>query len=177
MLGFLFRSSITETRKTNLLLIMTPYVIHDQSDLRRIFERKMQERQEFLDRYFVFAADDWEPPKDYARANGLVEDIRQAYVQAEERIRLEEESAPQLRAHVATEAIELPSVVKTTKTRRSTTRKRTTTPKATPRPKTPKKKKPAPRRPAPKRAPKRGEAEPPLRINPIARSVAVDRVE
>ncbi len=173
VLGFLFRSSITETRKTNLLLIMTPYVIHDQSDLRRIFERKMQERQEFLDRYFVFAADDWEPPKDYARANGLVEDIRQAYMQAEERIRLEEESAPQLRAHIPSEAIELPTVVKTTKTRRSTTtrkRPRTTTPK----PKTPKK--PVPR-PKPRRNPKRGEAEPPLRINPIARSVAVDRVE
>jgi general secretion pathway protein E len=93
VLGFLFRSSRTENRKTNLLLILTPYVIHDQSDLRRIFERKMQERQEFLDRYFVFARDAWEPPRDYTRANGLVEDIRQAYAAIEERERLEAESA------------------------------------------------------------------------------------
>ena len=38
----------------------------------------MRERQEFLDRYFVFATDTWEPPTDYSRANGLVEEIRQA---------------------------------------------------------------------------------------------------
>jgi general secretion pathway protein D len=43
------------TQRTNLLLFLTPYVIRDQSDLRRIFERKMRERQEFLDRYFVFS--------------------------------------------------------------------------------------------------------------------------
>jgi general secretion pathway protein D len=65
--------------KTNLLLILTPYVIRDQDDLRAIFERKMQERQEFLDRYFVFSdLVAWEPPRDFGRANGLVEDIRQA---------------------------------------------------------------------------------------------------
>ena len=51
-----------------------------QADLRTIFERKMQERQEFLDRYFVFSDDhDYKPPKDYSRTNGLVEDIRQTY--------------------------------------------------------------------------------------------------
>ena len=59
MLGALFRSSTTTKRKTNLLLILTPYVIRDQDDLRKIFERKMQERQEFLDRYFVFNDSEW----------------------------------------------------------------------------------------------------------------------
>ncbi len=38
----------------------------------------MQERQEFLDRYFVFTEEhDYKPPHDYTRTNGLVEDIRQ----------------------------------------------------------------------------------------------------
>ncbi len=42
----------------------------------------MQERQEFLDRYFVFTEqNDYEPPKDYSRTNGLLEDIRQAYIE------------------------------------------------------------------------------------------------
>ncbi|HKO95322.1 MAG TPA: type II secretion system secretin GspD, partial [Polyangiaceae bacterium] len=87
VLGFLFRNSTTTTAKTNLLLILTPYVIQTQEDLRKVFTRKMNERQEFLDRYFVFNTE-WQPPKDYARTNGLVEAIRQAFTQMEERRRL-----------------------------------------------------------------------------------------
>lgn len=93
ILGFLFRNSSERMRKTNLLLILTPHVVRDQGDLRAIFKRKMQERQEFLDRYFVFNAE-WEPPRDYSRTNGLVEDIRQAYFKLEDQERLERESRP-----------------------------------------------------------------------------------
>ena len=89
VLGFLFRHSEVTREKLNLLLILTPTVIHGQEDLRKIFERKMQERQEFIDRYFVFSGQDWRPPLDYARTNGLVEDIRQTYFDVEERQRLE----------------------------------------------------------------------------------------
>ncbi|HQB44093.1 MAG TPA: type II secretion system secretin GspD, partial [Polyangiaceae bacterium] len=95
LLGFLFRNSSNTKQKTNLLLILTPYIIRDQDDLRAIFERKMQERQEFLDRYFVFSDQKpYEPPKDFSRANGLVETIRQAQFQVQERKRLLEESRP-----------------------------------------------------------------------------------
>jgi general secretion pathway protein D len=181
VLGFLFRSSTSSTRKTNLLLIMTPYVIHEQSDLRRIFERKMQERQEFLDRYFVFTDEDWEPPRDFKRANGLVEEIRQAYLRAEERIRLEEESAPVLKEHEPTEAIELPVVVKKTTTtrRRGTPRQPATPPGTAPKQPAPQQRQPRQRQPqrrTPARRP-RGELESPLRINPVARSVNIERVE
>lgn len=93
ILGFLFRNSSERVRKTNLLLILTPHVVRDQRDLRAIFKRKMQERQEFLDRYFVFNSE-WEPARDYSRTNGLVEDIRQAYFKLEEQERLERESRP-----------------------------------------------------------------------------------
>jgi general secretion pathway protein D len=108
VLGVLFRKTTDEKRKTNLLLILTPYVVRDQTDLRRIFERKMQERQEFLDRHFVFANEKWTPPQDYAHTNGLVEDIRQAYRELDERRRLEEESTevrPVL--HEPSEAVEI----------------------------------------------------------------------
>jgi general secretion pathway protein D len=78
ILGTFFRSTKTSKQKANLLLFLTPHVIRDQSDLRRIFERKMQERQEFLDRSFVFdPANEWRPPRDWSRCNGLVEAIRQ----------------------------------------------------------------------------------------------------
>jgi general secretion pathway protein D len=108
VLGFLFRNSVTQTKKSNLLLIMTPYVIESQDDLRKVFTRKMQERQEFLDRYFVFNGD-WQPPRDYARANGLVEEIRQAFVHMAEEHRLELEGMPSdAKTHQPTEPLDLP---------------------------------------------------------------------
>ena len=175
VLGFLFRHSESSTRKTNLLLILTPTVINNQEDLRKIFERKMQERQEFIDRYFVFASQDWKPPRDYSRTNGLVEDIRQAYREVEERQRLEEESAPKEKLeHKPTEPIELPQSIKPgsgggaapAPTPTPTTPRRRTRPRRTPTP-----------RPTPTPTPPRTENESPIRINPIARSVNVERVE
>jgi len=38
--------------KTNLLLFLTPYIIKDTSDFRRIFERKMKERQQFVEQFY-----------------------------------------------------------------------------------------------------------------------------
>ena len=109
VLGALFRQQKTDTKKSNLLLILTPYIIREQADLRKIFERKMQERQEFIDRYFVFGNEQWTPPRDYSRANGLVEDIRQAYYRVEEQIRLLRESAPtRSRTHTQSQPIDLP---------------------------------------------------------------------
>jgi general secretion pathway protein D len=108
VLGFLFRSDVTSNDKANLLLILTPYVIQTQEDLRKVFTRKMQERQEFLDRYFVFNSD-WQPPKDYARTNGLVEEIRQTFHKMEEQHRLELESMPSdIKTHEPTEPLDLP---------------------------------------------------------------------
>ncbi len=112
ILGALFRQHKKIKGKTNLLLILTPYVVRTQDDLRLIFERKMQERQEFLDRYFVFNEDrDWEPPKDFTRANGLVEEIRQSMLKEQERQRLEDDAKPRKpKTHEAVEPIALPTV-------------------------------------------------------------------
>ena len=52
VLGWLFRSETTKKTRTNLLLFLTPYIIRDQSDYRRIFERKMAERAEFVKRFY-----------------------------------------------------------------------------------------------------------------------------
>lgn len=75
VLGALFRKTEKTRRKTNLLLFLTPYIIRDPSDLRAIFERKMRERQEFIDRHFVFRQDDYRPAIDYSRTRGLVAEI------------------------------------------------------------------------------------------------------
>jgi general secretion pathway protein D len=75
ILGALFRKTSKNKRKTNLLLILTPYIIRDPGDLREIFERKMQERQQMIDRYFVFGEEKFEPHIDYSRTRGLVLEI------------------------------------------------------------------------------------------------------
>jgi general secretion pathway protein D len=178
VLGFLFRHTSTTKQKSNLLLILTPYVIHDQNDLRKVFERKMQERQEFLDRYFVFNSQ-WEPPRDFSRANGLVEEVRQAFILQEERQRLEEESKPKaVLGHVPSAPIELPEDVEPADHGGGGGGGAG----AAPAPRTTPGKKPATRpRPSPnKRAPTRrgGGARRtdvlPIHINPVARNVNVE---
>jgi general secretion pathway protein D len=88
ILGALFRKTSKTKRKTNLLLILTPYIIRDPGDLREIFERKMQERQQMIDRYFVFGDDKFEPHIDYSRTRGLVSEIVNEIDGVEEEIRL-----------------------------------------------------------------------------------------
>jgi general secretion pathway protein D len=88
ILGALFRKTSKQKRKTNLLLILTPYIIRDPGDLREIFERKMQERQQMIDRYFVFGEDKFEPHIDYTRTRGLVSEIVNEIDGVEEEIKL-----------------------------------------------------------------------------------------
>ncbi len=110
VLGALFRKSTNVMQKTNLILVLTPYIIREQNDLRVIFERKMQERQEFLDRYFVFSDHpDYQPPKDYSRTNGLLEEIKETYRLEDERLRLEEIMRPkEVKTHTPGEPLDLP---------------------------------------------------------------------
>lgn len=71
VIGRLFRDTSTSRIKTNLLLFLTPYIIRDQSDFRRIFERKMRERDEFVAAFYG-TAPEYEVPVDYARKAGPV---------------------------------------------------------------------------------------------------------
>jgi general secretion pathway protein D len=113
VLGALFRSSSSSLQKSNLILVLTPYIIREQADLRTVFERKMQERQEFLDHYFVFSDQtQYEAPKDYSRTNGLLEEVRQSYLQVDEDRRLEEIMRPkEQRGHSPGQPLELPTTV------------------------------------------------------------------
>ncbi|HEY2517596.1 MAG TPA: type II secretion system secretin GspD [Polyangiaceae bacterium] len=111
VLGVLFRSSSNELQKSNLILVLTPYIIREQADLRAVFERKMQERQEFLDRYFVFSEDQqYEPPHNWERANGLLEDIRQSYLNVEEQKALDDLTKPkEVKGHDPGQPLEIPA--------------------------------------------------------------------
>jgi general secretion pathway protein D len=112
LIGILFKQTSKQIQKKNLLLILTPYVVRDPADLRQIFERKMQERQEFLDRYFVFNGDTpYRPPLDYTRTRGLVEEIRQAYLKSDEKAALDLQTRPKdIKGHDPSEPLgELPT--------------------------------------------------------------------
>jgi general secretion pathway protein D len=113
VLGALFRNTTDAMEKSNLILILTPFIIREQSDLRTIFERKMQERQEFIDRYFVFSdRQDYIPPHDYSRTYGLLEDIRSSYRGVEERKILDEATRPkELRGHEPSEPLQMPATI------------------------------------------------------------------
>jgi len=70
LIGWLFRDTVTTKTKTNLLLFLTPYIIRDASDFRRILERKRQEQQDFVDQFYGKQASIYEVPIDYARKPG-----------------------------------------------------------------------------------------------------------
>src|SRR5690606_32727267 len=110
-----------------------------------------------------FATDAWEPPTDYSRANGLVEEIRQAQFEYAELKRLEEESRPtDERTHEPSDPIALPVEVHQTQQPRQSAPKKA-----------------APKKKAPAKRPKKSDNQfnNPIRIAPIARSVNLERVE
>ncbi len=69
VLGWLFRYNTVTKAKLNLLLFLTPYIIRESSDFRGIFERKMEERKEFVERFYG-SSEDYHVPIDYARKAG-----------------------------------------------------------------------------------------------------------
>ncbi len=75
VLGWLFRSTDNQKTKTNLLLFLTPYIIHDQSDYRRIYERKRREQQEFIEQFYG-AKSKYEVAIDYNRKTGPYTKVR-----------------------------------------------------------------------------------------------------
>ena len=78
ILGFFFRNTTKHIVKTNLIIALTPYVINDQSDLRRVLEKKMKERREFVERFGGEERPNPESNIDYRRKRGMLEEINRA---------------------------------------------------------------------------------------------------
>ncbi|HEY1086570.1 MAG TPA: type II secretion system protein GspD, partial [Archangium sp.] len=86
LLGNLFRQQTRRKVKTNLLLFLTPYIIRESSDFRRIFERKMKERQEFVEQFYG-ATSTYDVAIDFQRKAGPL--ARMAQIVNKEMNRLE----------------------------------------------------------------------------------------
>jgi general secretion pathway protein D len=85
LLGHLFRESEKHKVKTNLLLFLTPYIIRDQSDFRAIFERKMKERQEFVEEFYG-QVPGYESSVDFTRKAGPLARLNQAVLREEQKV-------------------------------------------------------------------------------------------
>ena len=95
ILGRLFRRDKDMKEKTNLLIFLTPHIIKDEEDFKRIFKRKIQERNEFL-RKFYGTDDDYEFEVDYSQKTGLIETIRATYHDERKEEDLKEQEAKEL---------------------------------------------------------------------------------
>jgi len=91
VLGALFRHEHKSREKSNLLVILTPYVMKDVFDRRRITQRKMRERREFARSVAGLHQRRYLPHVDYGRKRGLVEEIHKEALRVERERKLFEE--------------------------------------------------------------------------------------
>jgi general secretion pathway protein D len=83
LLGHLFKYTSKSKKKTNLLILLTPYIVKDQADLEAIRERKAREHDEFVRSFGALASAKYAPEIDYRRKRGLVEEINRAVLDVE----------------------------------------------------------------------------------------------
>lgn len=80
VIGQLFRTTAKRIEKRNLLMVITPYIIEDPSDLQRIHQQKMDEMREFAE-YMSTKKAEYGGHIDYRKKHGILEDIRRTMVQ------------------------------------------------------------------------------------------------
>ncbi|MFL5347274.1 MAG: type II secretion system secretin GspD [Hyalangium sp.] len=85
LLGHLFRQTTRKKTKTNLLLFLTPYIIRDQSDFRTIFERKMRERQQFVEEFYG-QVPGYDVAVDFSRKPGPLSRMNQSFLREQQRV-------------------------------------------------------------------------------------------
>jgi general secretion pathway protein D len=85
LIGWLFRDTDTTKQKTNLLVFLTPYIIRDESDYRRIYEKKRKEQQEFIEQFYG-RSPRYEVDVDFARKAGPFAKMRLAVIEETSRL-------------------------------------------------------------------------------------------
>jgi general secretion pathway protein D len=75
ILGYLFKFTSKRKEKRNLLIVLTPYIVHNQTDLQRIVEKRVREQREFMRTFSTFREVEYRPETDYRRKRGLVAEV------------------------------------------------------------------------------------------------------
>jgi general secretion pathway protein D len=84
LLGHLFQYTTKQKVKTNLLVMLTPFIIKDQLDLEQIRQRRQREADEFMSSQRSLDGMKLDRSVDYARKRGVVEEINRAVLSVEE---------------------------------------------------------------------------------------------
>ncbi|MFT3698542.1 MAG: type II secretion system secretin GspD [Kofleriaceae bacterium] len=87
VLGRLFSYTTKQKVKTNLLVLITPYIIRDQLDLQQIREKRQREQNEFLSSMKALSTMKLDRSVDYARKRGLIEEINRSVQSVEDEAR------------------------------------------------------------------------------------------
>ncbi len=97
LLGWLFKRKTRSRAKVNLLMVLVPHILETPDDARRIHERRMKERMEFLERETAFKRKDLSASVNYRKKSGLLAEVnreaQRMLVEDEEVRRAEEELA------------------------------------------------------------------------------------
>jgi general secretion pathway protein D len=93
LLGYLFKFTRKQKVKSNLLILLTPYVIKSQMDIEQIVQRKTRESREFARTFSNFETMEYRPEIDYRRKRGLLEEINRSSLVVERDIELLREAA------------------------------------------------------------------------------------
>jgi general secretion pathway protein D len=78
LLGYLFKTTKRTKLKTNLVILLTPYIIKDRRDFQAIRERKLREHDEFAQSFSALSHMAFQFNVDYRKKRGLVEEINRA---------------------------------------------------------------------------------------------------
>ncbi|MCR9160932.1 MAG: type II secretion system secretin GspD [Nannocystaceae bacterium] len=101
LLGWLFKSKRRERTKVNLMMILVPHILETPDDVRRIHERRMKERLEFLERNTAFKRRDLDININYRKKSGLLSAVNA------EAIRMSEEDVFRQQAEMELQQTEI----------------------------------------------------------------------
>lgn len=79
LLGWLFKRKSREKDKVNLLMVLVPHILETPDDARRIHERRMKERLEFLERETAFKRRDLSTNVNYRKKLGLLSQVNREF--------------------------------------------------------------------------------------------------
>ena len=84
ILGYLFKVRSKVKKRSNLLIMLTPYLVKDQLDLQEIRERKERERNEFVRSFDNLNDKYYRHDVDYRRKRGVLEEINRVVLSIQE---------------------------------------------------------------------------------------------
>lgn len=101
LLGWLFKKRVKTREKVNLLVVLVPHVLESPDDARRIHERRLAERREFLERESAFRHRDLDVHVDYRHKAGLLAAVQEEARSMEEERGLREQARAAIEHDVA----------------------------------------------------------------------------